>query len=212
MKTHFCLFQVSLEVEILSSSSCTGSLSSNEVAPATTDEIRVASYLIISAAFNDYDPKLNITLPRQLNYFVDEVKDGVVTDACLKSAKDTTGQCPYYINPVHAVMLSKYNLSLDSNSTSRWHTTLTAGKRDRTRLCASSNGKSKSTRLKDMLPTVARFILAQGPAEMWAELVAVCKADKQSSGQSSKKAIMHHLMRCLRTVLFGTVRYFNTVP
>jgi hypothetical protein len=60
-KTHFCLFQVSLEVEILSPSSCTGSWSSNEVAPATTDEIRVASYLIISAAFNDYDPKLNIT-------------------------------------------------------------------------------------------------------------------------------------------------------
>ena len=41
-------------------------------------------------------------------------------------------------------MLSKYNLSLDSNSTYRWRTKLTAGKRDRTRLCASSNGKSKS--------------------------------------------------------------------
>ena len=60
-KTHFCLFQVSLEVEILSPSSCTGSWSSNEVAPATTYEIRVASYLIISVAFNDYDPKLDIT-------------------------------------------------------------------------------------------------------------------------------------------------------
>ena len=63
-----------------------------------------------------------------------------------------------------------------------------------------------------MLPTVARFILAQGPAEMWAELVAAREADKQCSGQSSKKAIMHHLTRCLRTVLFGTVRYFSTVP
>ena len=201
-----------MEVEILSSSSCTGSWSSNEVAPATTDEIRVASYLIISAAFNDYDPKLNITLPRQLNYFVDEVKDGVVTDACLKSAKDTTGQCPYYINPVDAVMLSKYNLSLDSNSTYRWRTKLTAGKRDRTRLCASSNGKSKTSRLKDMLPSVARFILAQGPAEMWAELVAAREVDKQSSGQSSSKKAIMHLTRCLRTVLYGTVRYFSTVP
>ena len=63
-----------------------------------------------------------------------------------------------------------------------------------------------------MLPTVARFILAQGPAEMWAELMAARDADKQSSGQSSKNAIMHHLTRCLRTVLFGTVRYFSTVP
>jgi hypothetical protein len=129
-----------LEVEILSPSSCTGSWSSNEVAPATTDEIRVAYYLIISAAFNLYDPKLNITLPRQLNYFVDEVKDGVVTDACLKSAKDwldTSGQCPYYIKPVHAVMSSKYNLSLDSNSTYRWRTKIMAAASDRTRLCAS---------------------------------------------------------------------------
>jgi hypothetical protein len=58
-----------------------------------------------------------------------------------------------------------------------------------------------------MLPSVARFILAQGPAEMWAELVAVREVDKQSSGQSSKKAIMQ-LTRCLRTVLYGTsVRY-----
>ena len=137
-----------------------------------------------------------------------------MTDACLKSAKDwlgTTGQCPYYINPVHAVMLSKYNLSLDSNSTYRWRTKLTAGKRDRTRLCASSNGKSKTSRLKDMLPSVARFILAQGPAEMWAQLLAAREVDDQSSGQSSKKAIMH-LTRCLRTVLYGTVWYFSTVP
>ena len=63
-----------------------------------------------------------------------------------------------------------------------------------------------------MLPTVARFILEQGPAEMWEELVAAREADKQCSGQSPKKAIMHHLTRCLRTVLFGTVRYFCTVP
>jgi hypothetical protein len=104
------------------SSSNAGSWTSNEVAPATTEEIKVASYLIISAAFNDYDPKVDTTLPRQLNYFVDEVKDGAVSDASLTSAKawlDTTGKCPYYINPVHAVISSKYNLSLDINSTYR---------------------------------------------------------------------------------------------
>jgi hypothetical protein len=78
------------------SSSFVGSWTSTEVALATIEETKVASYLIISAAFNDDDPKLKITLPRQLNYFVDEVKDGVVKDACLKSAKDwldTIGQC-----------------------------------------------------------------------------------------------------------------------
>jgi hypothetical protein len=68
------------------SSSNAGSWTSNEVAPATTEEIKVASYLIISAAFNDYDPKVDTNFPRQLNYFFDEVKDGAVSDASLTSA------------------------------------------------------------------------------------------------------------------------------
>ena len=130
-----------------------------------------------------------------------------MTDACLKSDKDwldTTGQYPNYINPVHVVMLSKYNLSLDSNSTYRWHTKLTAGKRDHTRLCASSNSKSKTSRLMDILPTVARFILAQGPAEMWAELVAALEADKQSSGQSFEES---HYSPSHEVPSYGTVRY-----
>ena len=151
----------------------------------------MASYLIISAAFDDFVPEVNITIPRKLTHFIDEVTDGAVTDASLKSAKDwldSTGQCPHYINPVHVVMSSKFNLSLDLMSTYRWRTKLTAGKRDRTRLCASSNGKSKTSRLKDMLPTVARFILAQGPDKMWAELVAAREADTQSSDRSPTKA------------------------
>ncbi len=85
-------------------------------------------------------------------------------------------------------MSSKYNVSVDLNSTYRWRTKLTAGKRDRTRLCASSNGKSKTSRLKDMLPTVARFIVAQGPEKMWAELVAAREADIRSSDRSPTKA------------------------
>ena len=39
-----------------------------------------------------------------------------------------------------------------------------------------------------MLPTVARFIVAQGPENMWAELVAAREADKQSSERSLTKA------------------------
>ena len=75
----------------------------------------MASYLIISAVFDDFVPEVNITVPRKLTYFVDEVTDGKVTDASLRSAKnwlDSIGQCPHYINPVHVVLSSKFNLSL----------------------------------------------------------------------------------------------------
>ena len=190
----YFLFLKVLEGEVYStSSSTTGSWTSNGVAPATPEEIKVASYLIISAAFDDFVPEVKTTVPRKLNHFIDEVKDGAVTDASLKFAKDwldTTGQCPYYINPVHAVMSTKYNLSLDSNSTYRWRTKLTANNKDRTRLCASSDGKSKTSRLKDMLPTVARFILAQGPEKMWAEVAEAREADNQSSERSPTKAVV----------------------
>ena len=120
----------------------------------------------------------------------------------MKSAKDwldATGKCPHYINPVHVVLSSKFNLSLDSNSTYRWRTKLTAGARDRTRLCASHDGRHKTSRLKHMLPTVARFILAQGPVDMWTELVAAREADKQSSDRSPTKAVVK---RKLTEVLF----------
>ena len=166
----------------------------------------MASYLIISAAFDDFVPEVNITVPRKLTHFIDEVRDGTVTDASLKYAKDwldTTGQCPYYINPVHAVMSSKYNLFLESNSTYRWRTKLTANTRDPSRLCAFSNGKHKTSRLKDMLPTVARFILAQGPANMYAELVAAREADNQNSDRSPTKSA---LKRKLIEVFFLTYR------
>ena len=85
----------------------------------------MASYLIISAAFDDFVPEVNTTVPLKLSYFLDEVKDGTVTDASLKFAKDwldTTGQCPHYINPVHEVMSSTFNLSLEIMSTYRWRT------------------------------------------------------------------------------------------
>jgi len=186
-----------------SSSSSTSSWTSNGIAPATPEEIKVASYLIISAVFDDFVPEVNTTVPRKLTHFIEEVTDGTVTDASLKFAKDwldSTGLCPYYINPVHAVMSSKYNLSLDINSTYRWRTKLRAGKRDRTRLCASSNGKSKTSRLKDMLPTVARFILAEGPEKMWADLVAAREADPQSSDRSPTKAAVKR--RLSEVILF----------
>ena len=174
-----------------SSSSSTASWTSNGVAPATPEEIKVASYLIISAVFDDFVPEVNTTVPRKLTHFIEEVTDGTVTDASLKFAKDwldSTGQCPHYINPVHVVMTSRFNLSLDIMRTYRWRAMLTASQKDRTRLCASNDGRHKTSRLKDMLPTVARFILAQGPTNMWAELVEAREADKQSSDRSPTKA------------------------
>ena len=171
----------------------------------------MASYLIISAVFDDFVPEVNITVPRKLTHFVDEVTDGMVTDASFKSAKDwldTTGKCPHYINPVHAVMTSRFGLSLDIMSTYRWRTKLTASASDRTRLCASSNGKSKTSRLKDMLPTVARFILAQGPDKMWAELVAAREADTQSSDRSpTKAAVKRKLTEVFFFLLIGPLHY-----
>ena len=191
-----------------------GSWTSNEVAPATTEEIKVASYLIISAAFNDYDPNVDTTLPRQLNYLVDEVKDGAVSDASLMSAKswlDTTGRCPYYINPVHAVISSKYNLSLDIMNTYRWRCELTANDKDPNRLCAPSDGKHKASRLKTMLP--------QSPASSshkaqqkygwssWRHAMRTSKAEdslrRKPSCTISRGASVRYF-----TVLYGTlVRY-----
>ena len=151
----------------------------------------MASYLIISAAFDDFIPEVNTTVPRQLKHFLDEVKDGTVSDESLKFAKEwlnTTGKCPHHINPVDAVLASKHNLFLTIDETYRWRTKLTANNKDPSRLCDSSNGKHKTSRLKSMLPTVTRFILAQGPEKMWAELVAVREVDPQSSDRSPTKA------------------------
>ena len=151
----------------------------------------MTSYLIISAAFDDFVPEVNTTVPPKLTYFFDEVKDGTVTDVSLKFAKDwldTTGRCPHYINPVHAVLVSKHNLFLTMWDTYTWRTKLTASNKDRTRLCASYDGKNKTSRLKTMLPSVARFILAQVPVNMWAEIVSAREADKQSSDRSPTKA------------------------
>ena len=150
-----------------SSSSFTApSWTSNGVAPATAEEIKVASYLVISAALDDFIPEVV-----KLTYFLDGVKDGTVTDASLKFAKDwldTTGKCPHYINPVHTVLASKHNFFLTMNMTYTWRAKITAAASDRTRLCGSYDGKHKTSRLKTMLPLVARFILAQGPVNMWA--------------------------------------------
>ena len=107
---------------------------------ATPEEIKVASYLIISAAFDDFVPEVNTTVPRKLTHFIEEVNDGTVSDASLKLAKDwldTTGRCPHYINPVHTVLASKYNFLLTMNMTYTWRAKITAAASDRTRLCAS---------------------------------------------------------------------------
>ena len=153
----------------------------------------MASYLIVSAAFDDFVPEVNTTVPRKLTHFIEEVNDGTVSDASLKLAKDwldTTGRCPHYINPVHAVLVSKYNLFLTMSETYTWRIKMTAAASDRTRLCASYDGKNKTSRLKTMLPSVAHFIVAQGPVNMWAEIVSTREADKHSSDPSPTKAVV----------------------
>ena len=69
----------------------------------------------------------------------------------------------------------------------QWCVKMTAGVRNKSRLCASFEGKHKVSRLKSMLPLVACFILAQGPAKMWAQIQAARTADPNSDLPSPKK-------------------------
>jgi hypothetical protein len=73
------------------------------------------------------------------------------------------------------------------NVTYKWRMKMTAGKRDKSRLFVCNNGKQNIYRLKSMLPLVARFILAQGPAKRWAQIQAARAADPNSDQPSPKK-------------------------
>ena len=75
--TYFCSLKTIVAAKIFTSSSTSGSWTSDKVAPASPEEIMVASYLIISAAFDDFVPDGNTTVPRKLHHFIDEVKDGM---------------------------------------------------------------------------------------------------------------------------------------
>ncbi len=87
-----------------------GSWTTNDVAPATTNEVKLAAYLMIVATFDDFaPPSPRDTAPSQLYYFLEQVKDGSQNDSSLDTAKkrmDAMGCSPYYINPVNSVMLS----------------------------------------------------------------------------------------------------------
>ena len=70
-----------------------GPWTTSGIAPATSAEVKVAAYLIVRAAFEDFVPEGNQTAPTDLIYFLNETKDGSVDDASLNSAKmwmDTT--------------------------------------------------------------------------------------------------------------------------
>jgi hypothetical protein len=88
----------------------TGPWTTNAVAPATTLEVKLASYLIIAAAYDDFAPASpHETAPSLLIYFLEEVMDGSVSDSSSNTTKkwmDTTGKSPFYINPVNSIMSS----------------------------------------------------------------------------------------------------------
>ena len=87
-----------------------GPWTTNDVALATTSEVKLAAYLMIVATFDDFAPASpHETAPSLLNYFLEEFKDGSVNDSYLDTAKkwmDATGCSPYCIIPVNSVMLS----------------------------------------------------------------------------------------------------------
>ena len=54
------------------------------ITPATTFEVKLASYLIVVAAYEDFALEgAHETAPSLLNYFLEEVKDGIVSDSSL---------------------------------------------------------------------------------------------------------------------------------
>ncbi len=99
---------------------------------------------------------------------------------------DATGASPLYINPVHSIMPSGHELTLTMRATYNWRVKMTAGARDKNRICASYDGKKKVSRLNPMLPLVARLILAQGPAKIWAQIQAKRAAKPKSDQQSNQ--------------------------
>jgi hypothetical protein len=76
---------------------------------------------MIVATFDDFAPaSLNETAPSLLKYFLGEVKDGIVNDSSLDTAKkwmDATGCSPYYINPVNTLMSFEHSLTLTMDAT-----------------------------------------------------------------------------------------------
>ena len=118
-----------------------------------------------------------------------------MNDSSLDTAKkwmDATGYSLYNINPVNKIMFSARSQPHDI-ATYQWRIKMTAPKTNKSRLCASYDGESKVSRLKSMLPLVARFILAQGPAKMWAQIQAARAADPNSDQPSPKKPISRGL-------------------
>jgi hypothetical protein len=168
------------------------SWTTNAMAPATTYEVKLASYLIVAAAYEDFVPEgPHETAPRDFSYFLEEVKGDTVSDASLGTAKmwmNATGETPYFINPVNSIMSSEHGLTLTKLDTYKWRIKMTTSNKEKSRLCASSDGKNNVSRLKSMLPLVARFILAEGPAKMWGQIQAAREADPNSDEPSPKKA------------------------
>ena len=107
-----------------------GLWTTNEVAPASIYEVKLAAYLTIAAAYEDFVPEApHETAPRDFNYFLEEVKGGTVSDASLGTAKmwmNTTGETPYFINPVSSITSSDHGLTLTIDATYKWRVKMTA--------------------------------------------------------------------------------------
>ena len=125
---------------------------------------------MIVAMFDDFAPEgPHETAPSLLNYFLGEVKDGTVNDSSLDTAKkwmDVTGKAPYYINPIKSVMLSEHGLALTMNATYAWRVKMTASASIKSRLCASSDGRHKVSRLKPIAPPRRPVHPRAGPGEV----------------------------------------------
>ena len=140
------------------------------------------------AAYDSVDPEGDLSVPADLAFFLEDTS----TDGSFKFAKeqmDATGSIPHYVNPVVEVMRTQHDLSLTLIDVYRWRTKATAPKSDKSRLCSSTDGKNKASRLRAMLDRVAAHIKAMGPKNMFKQLSAARKGPQGTTRSPAKSAV-----------------------
>jgi hypothetical protein len=103
------------------------------------------------------------------------------------------GKAPYFINPVNTIMSSEHDLTLTMNVTYTWRVKMSAGMRNRFRLCARYNGKRKVSRLNPCCPSLP-LSLAEGPTKMCGKIQTARAADPKSNEPSPTSRVLKRVL------------------
>ena len=140
------------------------------------------------AAYDGVDPEGDLSVPADLAFFLEDTS----TEGSFKFAKDkmdATGRTADYINPVVEVMRTQHNLYLTLSEVYTWRTKATEPKTDKSRLCSSTDGKNKASRLRAMLDRVAAHIKTLGPKNMFKQLSVARKGPQGTTRSPAKSAV-----------------------